>query len=258
MRTSCLKCRVAYVTSRRQEVRCGILLRLPGTPKQWLHHARSRKGVLTPHHDRPSPLLLTSSTRARRGQETENGDRPHGKGGARRSEGSNVGCSHAAGCPLFPLLRASLQGWRDYYCDSEDQWHGCARYQMSLTGDRVPISLLPNGAYARHLEQAPAEAEPRPRPVPPSQPSPWPAGNATWSQPAPARRAEPPEYVPAAPEPVTRLGPASPTIPVSHYRTPPSPHLPEPPRPPSRRAGHKPRPKRGWWARFTEWMGGPA
>lgn len=63
-----------------------------------------------------------------------------------------MGCSHTAGCPLFPLLKASLQGWRDYYCDSEDQWLGCARYQMSLTGERVPISLLPNGARARHLE----------------------------------------------------------------------------------------------------------
>lgn len=63
-----------------------------------------------------------------------------------------MSCSHAAGCPLFPLLRASLRGWREYYCDSDDQWLGCARYQVSLTGERVPISLLPNGARARHLE----------------------------------------------------------------------------------------------------------
>lgn len=65
-----------------------------------------------------------------------------------------MGCSHATGCPLFPLLRESLRGWRDYYCDSNDQWLGCARYKMSMTGERVPISLLPNGAQARHLEDA--------------------------------------------------------------------------------------------------------
>lgn len=97
-----------------------------------------------------------------------------------------MSCSHAAGCPLFPLLRASLQGWRDYYCDSEDQWLGCARYQVSLTGERVPISLLPNGARARHLEDA-ATGQDRsgaagPEQAPPPQHNPWPPESASRSQ----------------------------------------------------------------------------
>lgn len=152
-----------------------------------------------------------------------------------------MGCSHAVGCPLFPLLRASLQGWRDYYCDSGDQWLGCARYQLSLTGERVPISLLPNGAYARHLEHVATGTEQR-----------------QAAQPAPARPAQPSAFVPAASETAAHFGPASSTIPVSHHRPSPSPRFPQAADRPSRRAGQKPKAKRGWWSRFTEWMGGPA
>lgn len=177
-----------------------------------------------------------------------------------------MSCSHAAGCPLFPLLRASLQGWRDFYCDSEDQWLGCARYQVSLTGERVPISLLPNGARARHLEGAstgqdqPGAADPDlgPQQAPPPQHNPWPPENASWSQPAPAWPSEPAEPVAAAPETMAQFGAASPTIPVSHHRPSPPPPFAQSPDRPSRRAGQRHGSKRGWWARFTEWMGGPA
>lgn len=210
-------------------------------------------------------LSFSSSTLTRRGQETENRNRLHGTGGVHRSEGSNVSCSHAAGCPLFPLLRASLQGWRDYYCDSEDQWLGCARYQVSLTGERVPISLLPNGASARHLEngatgqnRSAAYPERGPQQAPPPQHHPWPPENASWSQPAPTRPPEPSAPAPAAAGTVDQFGLTSPTIPVSHYRPSPSPQPFQSPERPSRRTAHRPRPRRGWWARFTEWMGGPS
>lgn len=176
-----------------------------------------------------------------------------------------MSCSHAAGCPLFPLLRASLQGWRNYYCDSEDQWLGCARYQVSLTGERVPISLLPNGARARHLEDATdadrygaASPEQEPQQAPPPQHNPWSPESASWSQPTAARPPQPSEPVTAASQTMAQFGPASPTIPVSHYRPSPSPQLPQPPDAPSRHAGRRSTSKRGWWARFTEWMGGPA
>lgn len=261
----------ADLTQPCQAVTAGFLPRLPGTRKQWFHLARSIKEGTAPHRDRPSPRLLRPSTRARRGRKTENGNRPHGTGGVRRSEGSNVSCPHAAGCPLFPLLRASLQGWRDYYCDSEDQWAGCARYQVSLTGERVPISLLPNGARARHLEDATTDADPYgaahpeqgppqapPPHAPPPQHDPWPPQNAPWSQSAPARPPEPSEHVTAAPEAMAQFGAASPTIPVSPYRPSSAPPFPEPPDHPSRHAGRGRGSKRGWWARFTEWMGGPA
>ncbi len=65
-----------------------------------------------------------------------------------------MACSHSATCPLFPLLNASLDGWRRCYCDSRDGWRGCARYQQSLRGQYVPLSLLPNGHDAGHLQQA--------------------------------------------------------------------------------------------------------
>lgn len=176
-----------------------------------------------------------------------------------------MGCSHTAGCPLFPLLRASLRGWRDYYCDSEDQWLGCARYQVSLTGERVPISLLPNGARARHLEDAAADAdrsgaaypEQSPQQAQPAQHNPWSPESASWSQPAPARPPEP-SFGTAAPETVAQFGAASPPIPVSHYQPSPPSQIPQPHTHPSRHARQAPSSKRGWWTRFTEWMGGPA
>lgn len=69
-----------------------------------------------------------------------------------------MGCLHTSACPLFPHLNESLAGWRSYYCDNEENWRGCARYQMSLTGERVPITLLPNGRHARHLAPMPARS----------------------------------------------------------------------------------------------------
>lgn len=148
-----------------------------------------------------------------------------------------MGCSHAATCPLFPLLRASLQGWRNYYCDSEDRWLDCARYELSLTGERVPISLLPNGAVARHLERQ-ADAG-RPGPADPGQATrqvPPPHSPAPFETPAPARLHQPPP-------------PAQISQPVDS----PAEH--------GQGHGHRRRassPKRGWWARLADWMRNPA
>lgn len=63
-----------------------------------------------------------------------------------------MSCWHTAVCPLFPHLRSSLRGWRDHYCDSEQGWRDCARYKMSLTGEPVPIALLPNGRTAMYID----------------------------------------------------------------------------------------------------------
>lgn len=181
------------------------------------------------------------------------------------SGGSNVSCSHAAGCPLFPHLRASLQGWRDHYCDSEDRWLGCARYRVSLTGERVPISLLPNGARARYLEEE-AEAgrsgatdpgrvsgqAPPPRPAPSS------PETAPWSQPAPARPYEESEPGTATPEAMARFGATSPPISVWPDQPSPSPQIPRPSDGLARHARQAPSAKRGWRARLADWMRGPA
>ena len=56
-----------------------------------------------------------------------------------------MSCTHTNSCPLHPRLNASLAGWKTAYCDTEQAWLDCARYQASLTGQPVPLALLPNG-----------------------------------------------------------------------------------------------------------------
>jgi hypothetical protein len=153
---------------------------------------------------------------------------------ARRSDRSDMGCSHTGECPLFPLLNASLRDWRDYYCDSEDGWRGCARYKLSTTGQPVPITLLPNGANAQHLRGVSAvhsSDAAQPRHVPPSRLDPG------FPQ-TPAARFEP------APTPARAFNPASPA------------QVPHPSGIPSARPTRPTR--RRWWTRLTHWMTGPA
>jgi hypothetical protein len=134
-----------------------------------------------------------------------------------------VPCSHAQNCPLFPLLKASLRGWREYYCDTEDRWRDCARYKLSLTGQLVPISLLPNGREAHHLRRAPeaglyGAADPGYAPPP----RPNAASTARF------------ESAPTADRPQESSPPVQPYW-----------------GPPARPTGH-------WWKRLAEWMRGPA
>lgn len=136
-----------------------------------------------------------------------------------------MACSHSAGCPLFPLLNASLDGWRRCYCDSDDGWRGCARYQQSLRGQYVPLSLLPNGHDAQHLQHAaaPGPAAPGPGGVP---------GSA-----------------PTLLELLFEHAPTPDDEPLFAERRRPSP-TPRPVDEPDR-----PRP---WWTRLAEWMRSPA
>ncbi len=176
-----------------------------------------------------------------------------------------MSCSHATGCPLFPLLRESLRGWRDYYCDSDDQWLGCARYQMSLTGERVPISLLPNGAHARHFEDAaadtgrsrPAGPGQAPRQAPPPRHDPWASGDAFGARPAAARPPAPPGHRIPAPDSVTPWAASAPR-PVTHDRPSSPPGVSRPHAHPTRHGRQARGSRRGWWARFTDWMRGAA
>lgn len=54
-------------------------------------------------------------------------------------------CSHTSDCPLYAQfkLKALLKYWSTMYCESG--WENCARYQLSLRGETVPVTLLPNG-----------------------------------------------------------------------------------------------------------------
>jgi hypothetical protein len=171
---------------------------------------------------------------------------------ARPTDRSGVGCSHREGCPLFPLLNASLRGWRDHYCDSADRWRDCARYKMSLTGQLVPITLLPNGHDAQLLRPdsragRSGAAEPRHAPgqAPPSRLD---SGS--------------PEAVVSIPqfEPVPTSAPAS--APAGPLEPSPPAQVPQSPsRPPARltrrvRRAHGS--TRRWWTRLSDWITGPA
>lgn len=56
-----------------------------------------------------------------------------------------MSCSHTSNCPLFAqfAMEPSLTIWKSHYCEGDNS--KCARYQMGLKGDAVPITLLPNG-----------------------------------------------------------------------------------------------------------------
>jgi hypothetical protein len=186
-----------------------------------------------------------------------------------RTDRSGVGCSHREGCPLFPLLNASLRGWRDHYCDSADRWRDCARYKMSLTGQLVPITLLPNGHDAQLLRPdsgagRSGAAEPRhvPGQAPPSRLDSEPPGTAVSIprfEPAPAS-AGPLEPFPSAQVPQPESGPTS--APARLLEPSPLSPVPQSPgRPPARltrrvRRAHGS--TRRWWTRLSDWITGPA
>lgn len=56
-----------------------------------------------------------------------------------------MSCSHTTDCPLFAqfAMEPSLAIWKQHYCDAE--FAKCARYQLSLKGAAVPLTLMPNG-----------------------------------------------------------------------------------------------------------------
>ena len=56
-----------------------------------------------------------------------------------------MACSHTTTCPLFPLIsvNSALKVWKTFYC--EGKYNNCARYNLSKSGQSVPVNLLPNG-----------------------------------------------------------------------------------------------------------------
>lgn len=156
-------------------------------------------------------------------------------------------CSHSSSCPMFPYLNGSIVEWRRAYCDSSSGWNSCARYQLSLRGEPVPVALLPNGRLpvlmvpdvneADLLIEMPpfADAEPAPE-WPAAQPSPTGPRHAAWSHdvPPPVEPAEiyqaqvdPPYAGPAYAAPT----PAGPVYAAPSYGivVPPKQQFPEPP-----------------------------
>lgn len=146
-----------------------------------------------------------------------------------------MACTHAAACPLFPLLNASLDGWRRCYCDSADGWRGCARYQQSLRGQYVPLSLLPNGHDA---SLSPGVAEARGS-----------GGGRAGGSPG----SHAPGGAPTLIDLLFEHAPSVDTLPQGEGSRA---ALPDPPAPPPRSA-REPSTMRAWWNRLVEWMRTP-
>jgi hypothetical protein len=54
-------------------------------------------------------------------------------------------CPHITSCELFPVFSQNgfLRVWQIRYCEAD--YVRCARYERSLRGEHVPLTLLPNG-----------------------------------------------------------------------------------------------------------------
>lgn len=98
-------------------------------------------------------------------------------------------CTHKESCALFPVisLSSALKIWQTFYCDGN--YETCERYKLSLAGQPVAASLLPNGklldvgdaprpapakarAGAPTTRVAPARSEPAAKPAQASAPAP--------------------------------------------------------------------------------------
>ncbi len=58
-------------------------------------------------------------------------------------------CPHLTDCAIFQhfQLESTSRVWQIKYC--ETGYKKCARYQLSLAGEPVPLTLLPNGQLLR-------------------------------------------------------------------------------------------------------------
>jgi len=67
-----------------------------------------------------------------------------------------MACSHTQSCDLYVQFAAdpSIKLWKAHYCDSD--YKRCARFQLSLQGKAVPLTLLPNG---KSIEVAVSDAD---------------------------------------------------------------------------------------------------
>ena len=56
-----------------------------------------------------------------------------------------MACNHSGSCELFPLMamEPALNLWKKHFCDGA--FNNCARYQLSVNSQPVPLTLLPNG-----------------------------------------------------------------------------------------------------------------
>ena len=65
-----------------------------------------------------------------------------------------AGCTRQGNCPLFDkfVMSGSSNIWRMLYCDKEEKFKTCARYQAGLRGEVIPVNLLPNGEFLKAMQ----------------------------------------------------------------------------------------------------------
>jgi hypothetical protein len=152
-------------------------------------------------------------------------------------------CTHSAVCPLFQLLDTGFDGWRHHYCDSAGNWRECARYQQSIRGQHVPLSLLPNGHDAVHLAQRARSGAHVAAPVGATTGTPTLADLMFERPGAPARAAR-------------TAGPSFTREQLPRPRPRPLPERQQAAPPPGAPA-HRTRPGEHWWNRLADWMRRP-
>jgi hypothetical protein len=85
-----------------------------------------------------------------------------------------------------------LTGWPDHIretCDDDNRWRDCARHKLALQGGPVPISLLPNGKQAHHLDRLGSTTL---HDAPPSRPpEPYSRTPRNWDGPPPRKQRQP-------------------------------------------------------------------
>ena len=70
-----------------------------------------------------------------------------------------MSCSHSKDCPLFAqfAMEPALAVWKNHFCDGE--YTNCARYQLGLKGETIPLTLLPNGKMIEKKTKTKEEME---------------------------------------------------------------------------------------------------
>jgi hypothetical protein len=58
-----------------------------------------------------------------------------------------MSCPKVERCPLYPhfQLELSLAFWKSQYCNTDDHFETCRRYQMAESGEMPDPKMLPNG-----------------------------------------------------------------------------------------------------------------
>lgn len=177
-----------------------------------------------------------------------------------------MGCSHAAGCPFSPYLRRACKAGASTTATAQINGSAVPATRCHSPASACRSACCPTEPARDTSKRRPRRADPAPparrppldsprRHDPPGSPEP-----ASWPQPAPTQPHEQSQSGPgtATPEAIAQFEATPPPADVWHDRPSPPPQVGRPSDRLARQSRHAPAPKRGWWARFADWMRGPA